>query len=125
VRLAIETGMRRGEILALRWRNVSLAKAFVTVVESKNGYSRTVPLNLYALRILQEMRGITGPEKDNLVFPITPMSLRLAWNRLLRRAGIDDLHFHDLRHEAISRFFELGLTVPEVASISGHRDMRM
>jgi integrase len=44
---------------------------------------------------------------------------------VLDRAGIDDLHFHDLRHEAISRFFELGLSVPEVALISGHRDMRM
>ena len=42
-----------------------------------------------------------------------------------RRAGIEDLHFHDLRHEAISRFFEKGLSVPEVALISGHRDLRM
>ena len=41
------------------------------------------------------------------------------------RAGIQNLHFHDLRHEAISRFFELGLSVPEVALISGHKDMRM
>lgn len=51
--------------------------------------------------------------------------MRLAWDKLTRRAKLDDLHFHDLRHEAISRFFEKGLTVPEVASISGHRDIRM
>ena len=51
--------------------------------------------------------------------------MRLAWERLRRRADITDLHFHDLRHEAISRFFEKGLTVPEVALISGHRDYRM
>jgi integrase len=44
---------------------------------------------------------------------------------MLKGTGIEDLHFHDLRHEAISRFFEMGLTVPEVASISGHRDTRM
>jgi integrase len=44
---------------------------------------------------------------------------------LTKRAGIGDLHFHDLRHEAISGLFERGLTVPEVALISGHRDMRM
>jgi integrase len=43
----------------------------------------------------------------------------------MRRLGIEDLHFHDLRHEAISRFFEAGLTIPEVALISGHRDPRM
>jgi integrase len=42
-----------------------------------------------------------------------------------RRAGLDDLHFHDLRHEALSRVFEMGLTTPEAASISGHRDPRM
>ncbi len=44
---------------------------------------------------------------------------------MLKGTGIKDLHFHDLRHEAIIRFFELGLTVPEVASNCGHRDMRM
>ena len=51
--------------------------------------------------------------------------MRQAWDRLCKRAAIDDLHFHDLRHEAISRFFEMGLSVPEVALISGHRDYRM
>lgn len=45
--------------------------------------------------------------------------------RLKKRAGIVDLRFHDLRHEAISRFFELGLSVPEVSAISGHKDTRM
>jgi integrase len=48
-----------------------------------------------------------------------------AWQRLIKRTGIIDLRFHDLRHEAISRFFEMGLSVPEVALISGHRDYRM
>jgi len=52
-------------------------------------------------------------------------AFRLSWERVRKRAGISDLHFHDLRHEAISRFFELGLSVPEVALISGHRDARM
>ena len=51
--------------------------------------------------------------------------MRQAWDRLCRRASIEDLHFHDLRHEAISRYFERGLSVPEVALISGHRDYRM
>jgi integrase len=59
------------------------------------------------------------------VFRTTARALKLAWRRLTRRAGLDDLHFHDLRHEAVSRFFEKGLTVPEVALISGHRDPRM
>ena len=50
---------------------------------------------------------------------MTADALRLAWERLRRLAGITDLHFHDLRHEAISWFFEKGLSVPEVALISG------
>ncbi len=62
---------------------------------------------------------------NKYVFPINSNSLRLSWCRICDRARIFDLHFHDLRHEAISRFFELGLTVPEAASISGHRDARM
>ena len=52
-------------------------------------------------------------------------SFKLAWKRLIKRSGITDLHFHDLRHEAITRFFEMGLSVPEVAVISGHKDYRM
>jgi integrase len=62
---------------------------------------------------------------DERVFPVTPNAVRLAWERLRRRVGLEDLRFHDLRHEAVSRFFEYGLTVPEVALISGHRDPRM
>jgi integrase len=62
---------------------------------------------------------------DDRIFPLTANGFKLAWKRALHRAKIEDLRFHDLRHEAISRFFEFGLTAPEVASISGHRDMRM
>jgi len=63
--------------------------------------------------------------KDERVFPVTANAVRLAWERLRRRAGLEDLRLHDLRHEAVSRFFEYGLTVPEVALISGHKDPRM
>jgi integrase len=63
--------------------------------------------------------------RDEWVFPVTPHAVRLAWERLRRRAGLEDLRLHDLRHEAVSRFFECRLTVPGVALISGHRDPRM
>ena len=59
------------------------------------------------------------------MFPTTANAVRLLWQRITKDAGIVDLHFHDLRHEAISRFFEMGLSVPEVALLSGHRDPRM
>ncbi|ASP32244.1 site-specific integrase [Labrenzia sp. VG12] len=127
IKFAIETGMRRGEILGLRWDQVDLKRRSVTILEAKNGYSRTTPLTPGAFALLQAMR--SEAEDENLmskrVFPLSPVALRMAWQRMLAKTDIEDLHFHDLRHEAISRFFEMGLTVPEVASISGHRDMKM
>jgi integrase len=117
---AIETAMRRGEILNLCWDQVDLKRRSVTILESKNGYSRTIPLTPNAVALLQSV-GRT----DDRVFSLTANVLKMAWGRMLEGTGIEDLHFHDLRHEAISRFFEMGLTVPEVASISGHRDTRM
>lgn len=120
IELAIETGMRRGELLALLWTDVDLRKRLTTLPITKNGKSRKVPLSSQAVKILNEL-----PDTGGRVFPITHGAFRQAWDRLMKRCGIDDLCFHDLRHEAISRFFELGLSVPEVALISGHRDYRM
>jgi integrase len=73
-----------------------------------------------AMAILQSQKSRSGP-----VFPITVNALKLAWERAVARSGLSNLHFHDLRHEAVSRFFEMGLSLPEVAVISGHRDPRM
>ena len=119
---AIETGMRRGEVLGLRWEHVDLERRIAFLPLTKNGSSREVPLSTKAAQVLARQRqhnDTTSP------FPVTPNGFRLAWGRLRRRAGLVDLRFHDLRHEAISRFFELGLNIPEVAVISGHKDPRM
>lgn len=121
---ALETAMRRGEIVSLTWSQVDLKRRSVTVLESKNGYSRTFPLTPKAASLLQDSLHEKRSEED-YVFPITGNAIRLAWSRLVRSLKIEDLHFHDLRHEAISRLFEIGLTVPEVAKISGHKDTRM
>src|SRR5262249_27774277 len=117
---AIETGMRRGEIVALRWEHIRKDQESLLIPQSKNGYSRIIPLSPGELKLLSGL-----PVIEDRVFPITALALRLAWDRVRSRAGAADLHFHDLRHEAISRFFERGLTIPEVALISGHRDARM
>jgi len=120
IRLAVETGMRRGEILAIKLSHIDQQNRALLIPETKNGHSRIIPITNSTLALLNQIPG----EEDRL-FPMTANAFRLSWERLKRRTGINDLHFHDLRHEAISRFFELGLTVPEVALISGHRDMRM
>jgi len=120
VELAIQTGMRRGELLKAEWRDLDLQGRKMTLRDTKNGEDRTIPLTLRATEIISHL-----PRTDERLLPVTPVAVRQAWDRLRRRAGIEDLHFHDLRHEAISRFFEMGLSVPEVALISGHKDYRM
>jgi integrase len=120
ITLAIETGMRRGELLSIRWKDVDLTGPTVRILKTKNGHPRTIPLTPKAVEVLSSLE-----RKDDRIFPVTPNAVRLAWERLRKRAGVEDLRLHDLRHEAVSRFFEYGLTVPEVALISGHRDPRM
>ena len=71
------------------------------------------------------LRGQRSRQDTPTPFPVNANAFRLAWGRLRKRADLCDLRFHDLRHEAISRFFEMGLSVPEVAVISGHKDARM
>jgi integrase len=119
MRLALATGMRRGEILAIEDNQINFERRSLLIRETKNGNSRTIPLTREAIQILEQL-----PKGRGLLFPITSNAFRLAWEHLRERADLGDLHFHDLRHEAISRFFELGLNPPEVALISGHRDMR-
>lgn len=120
---AIETGMRRGEMLAAQWRHVNLESRTLFLPVTKNGEARTVPLTKKAVKIL---RFLCMPDnKNKLIFDTTERGFELAWRRMIARSGIEDLRFHDLRHEAISRFFERGLSVPEVALISGHKDFRM
>lgn len=116
---AVETAMRRGEILALEWEDISFSGKMATIRTSKNGESRIVPLTQTALRALEEINSGEGK-----VFPVTANALRLAWRRGLHRAEIKRLRFHDLRHEGISRLFENKLSVPEVALVSGHRDLK-
>jgi integrase len=120
VDFAIETGMRRSEILSLRWENLSDQERIASLPDTKNGSKRDVPLTQKAAQVIAGL-----PAHTVNIFPTSDYAVRHAWDRLVRRAGIEDLRFHDLRHEAISRFFEMGLSVPEVALISGHKDYRM
>ena len=124
VNFAIETGMRRGEILRLSWIDIDYDNRTLHIPITKNGHARTIPMTTKAIEILQELQCRDDDDKHK-PFPLSDNAAKLAWQRLLKRSGIEDLHFHDFRHEAISRFFEKGLSVPEVALISGHRDFRM
>lgn len=121
VEMALETAMRRGELLSLMWENTSLQRRTAYLPDTKNGDARTIPLSSRAIAILSDLpRSI-----DGRVFPVTANALKLAFERSVRRAGIEDLHFHDLRHEATSRLAEKLPNLIELASVTGHKDVRM
>ena len=122
--LAIETGMRRGELLGLNWSDVSHNRRVISLALTKNGTSREVPLSQRAFDALMDWKSRASVDQS-IVFPMKAGSLEQAWYRLLARVGITGLRFHDLRHEGVSRLFERGLNVIEVSSISGHKEMRM
>ena len=125
IELAVETALRQGELLRLRWDEIDLKAALARIPVTKNGYPRVIPLSERAKSILEAWRGQGVAETKGRIFRMERNALKLAWRRLCKRARVADLHFHDLRHEAVSRLFEKGLSVPEVALISGHRDYRM
>ncbi|WES90764.1 site-specific integrase [Dickeya fangzhongdai] len=123
--IALETGMRQGEILSLRWEYTDLRLGVAHLPLTKNGTSRDVPLSSKARQILCGL-GERPHHENGYIFSYTSSGFKSAWRVALKALAIDDLHFHDLRHEAISRFFELGtLNVMEVAAISGHKSMNM
>ncbi|WP_279483786.1 site-specific integrase [Aureimonas sp. SK2] len=124
--VASESGMRRGELLGLRWGDVAFDRRIASLSLTKNGSARQVPLTGRAVEALQSLKS-AEPEAviNDHVFPISAGALEQAWRRLCLRAGVTDLRFHDLRREAVSRLFEKGLNVIEVSEISGHRELKM
>jgi len=122
--LATETAMRRGELLRLRWADVNFTARVAHLAMTKNGEPRDVPLSRRAIEVLQDLRASQSGQAAH-VFPISGNAVRLAFERVRARAQLNDMHFHDLRHEAISRLFERGLNIAEVSAISGHKELRM
>lgn len=142
IRIALDTGMRRSEILSMEWRYVDLEKRVVWLPLTKNGDSRTVPLSLDATRTLEALHR----RADGKLFSKNGTSLSGAFQRAVQRARqayeleagkrgtsahelacdpfLRDLRFHDLRHERISSLVEGGFNLIEVAAISGHRTMQ-
>jgi integrase len=130
--LALETAMRRGEILNIKKSHINYSKSVLLIPSTKNDQSRTIPLSSQALTALrgqlrasQRLFGGVISLVESTVFDYKPRGLSGEFLKLCRRKGIENLHFHDLRHEATSRLFEKGLNPVEVATITGHKDTRM
>jgi integrase len=112
--------MRRSEITSLEWKNLNLNKKTILIPVTKNGEAREVPLSEIALTQILQMN-----RTQERIFNITSHAITIAFGRACKRAGVNGLPFHALRHEAISRFFEGGFSLAEVALISGHKTWSM
>lgn len=127
--LSLNTGLRRGELLNLRWENVDFAAATLSVAgdTTKNSLTRHIPLNSEALHILKDWR----QQSDNriLVFPHKGESeftnLRRAWCRILKIAQIENFRWHDMRHHFASRLVMASVDLNTVRELLGHSDIKM
>ena len=119
VQLALATAMRRGELLSLRWENIDLHGRTAFLPDTKNGDSRTVPLSIAAVQVLEGLpKHISG-----FVIPVKFFSLDAAYKRARKRAGLQEVRFHDLRRTAITRMAEKLPNVIELAAVSGHKSL--
>ncbi len=126
--LAISTGMRQGEILNLKWKDIDLSRSQLVLHETKNDERRAVPIVGLAHQVvtdLSKVRRIDSP----LVFPghdpTQPIKIRNAWDSALVQAKIKDFRFHDLRHTAASYLAMNGATLAEIAEVLGHKTLQM
>lgn len=140
--LAVETAMRRGEIVDLRWEHIDLRRRVAHLPATKNGSSRDVPLSTRAIEVLKAQRKAITGTRDGRVFPVRGDAVTRAFERAVDRARaahetqceasgtppgkgyLLDLRFHDLRHEATSRLASI-FPLHELAKITGHKDPRM
>lgn len=126
--LALETAMRRSELLSLTPDDINFEMRYAHLKDTKNGRSRKVPLTQRAMQVFRALLALQSPtEDDGRLLDLTANALKKGFfERVLPATGIVDLHFHDLRHESISRLAESGrFQLIELQAISGHRDMRM
>ena len=127
--LALSTGARKMEIWGLRWRDIDLNEGLATLHQTKNGETRTVPIQAYALELMRQRSKVRRIDTD-LVFPSTidpqkPFDFRTSWEKVLGEAEILDFCWHDLRHISGSYLAMGGASTREIAEILGHKTLQM
>lgn len=129
--LSLTTGARQGEIMSLRWGQIDFARQIITLHDTKNGERRALPLVGEAFTLLQDrskVRSLT----DDRIFPPKPrakksqyVDLHSPWVAARKAAGLQDFHWHDLRHTAASYLAMSGVSLVEIAKVLGHRTLAM
>lgn len=128
VQLAINTGMRRGEIFRLRWCDVDEQAGIIMIGRTKTDEGRSIPMNATVKALLADLKK-TRQIGTQLVFPNKHGHVRdnmqSAWENALKRASIEDFHFHDLRHTFASQLLQAGASLAEVQKLLGHKSITM
>jgi integrase len=130
IEFCVATAMRISEVCRLQWGDLDVEKKTIVIRDRKHptekwGNDTTVPLlaatgyDAFAI-VMRQRRG-----RSDRIFPFLDKTIGTYFTRAVTTLGIEDLHLHDLRHEAISRFFAAGYRIEQVALISGHRDWAM
>jgi len=133
IKFAIATAMRQEEICRVTWNDMNVRTKMLTIRDRKDprtklGNDQRIPLlavsGYDAVALLEEQRSIRSNE-DERAFPYASKSTSAAFTRACAELKINDLHFHDLRHEGTSRLFEAGFSIQQVALVTGHKDWKM
>jgi integrase len=122
VLIALNTGMRRNEILSITRRSVDWANRFVTLASTKNGEARHIYLNATAMETL---RALPVRINDERLFPFGPWQITMAFRRAVKRAGLQDFRLHELRHTFASYQAMAGVQARGLQALLGHKDNRM
>jgi integrase len=126
VTMALHTGARKGELQTLKWPQIDFDLGIITLLDTKNGERRDIPMNDTARAVLKALKG-----KSDFVFPnrngkrIDDAQIQIAFTEALRRSRIEDFHFHDLRHSFASNLVMNGAELNDVRELLGHKRMEM
>jgi integrase len=120
--MALHTGMRKGEILTLCWKEVDFQRRIITVLKTKNGEKRSIPMS----RTLYDvMTGIKVRDISGRVFPISDRSFRAAFDKTLEKAKVTTFRPHDMRHTFATRLVRKGIDLYKGKELLGHRSLSM
>lgn len=127
--LALHSGMRRGEVLSLKWENISFKNKEIHLPTSKNGEPRDIPMTEEVFTILSNLASSKQIDSSGLLFPskndaFKPIDIRSAWEKVLQNAGIQGATFHTIRHTTCSLLAQMGIAPILIARIVGHKDSR-
>lgn len=123
---ALNTGMRKGEILSLKWDNLDLKHGFILLDTTKNGERREIPVNNTLRQSLQAItRRLDSPYVFYHVTGNRYLDVKRSFKTALRKAGIRDFHFHDLRHTFASQLVMAGVDITTVKELLGHKTLTM